>query len=106
MDEFLKMDIFFVVTTLVIIVLGALAAYVLWRIERILKQVEHITEQAAIESDLIRQDMSELRRDIRKGGSRFAAFAKFLSGLTEHKKKKHHGKKKIKSGAQSLSREQ
>ncbi|MDP2655112.1 MAG: hypothetical protein Q8P17_00940 [bacterium] len=83
MSEFLKMDIFFFVTTLVVIVVGILIAYVLWRVQRVLKNVEHISEQVAMESDLVRQDLADLRNDVRAGKGRlrslfglFGTFAK------------------------------
>ncbi|MDP2651883.1 MAG: hypothetical protein Q8O94_01980 [bacterium] len=78
MDEFLKMDIFFFVTTIVAIALGILSAYVLWRIGRVLKHIEHISEQAALESDSIRVDLAELRKDIRQGKGRVKSFFNFF----------------------------
>lgn len=81
MNEFLQMQIFFLVTTIAVAVLAVLAGLVWWRVERILRNVERISEQAAIESELIRQDIREMRSDIRTGRSRIASivslFAKF-----------------------------
>lgn len=78
MNEFLKMDIFFFVTTVVVIALGILSAYIMWRIGRVLKHIEHISEQAALESDSIRADLAEMRTDIRKGKGRLKSFFSFL----------------------------
>lgn len=72
------MDIFFFVTTIVVIVIGILSAYVLWRIGRVLKYVEHISEQAALESDSIRQDLAEMRGDIRRGEGRLKSLFNFF----------------------------
>lgn len=88
MDEFLKMDIFFFVTTIVVIVLGVFTAFVLWRLERVLKNIEHISEQVAIESDMVRQDIAELRSDIRHGKSRLKSLFGFLGKLGKQATKK------------------
>ena len=78
MNEFLKMDIFFVVTTIVVILIGALTAYILWRLQRILKNIEHISEQVANESDIIRQDLADLRSNIKSGKGRLRSLFGFL----------------------------
>lgn len=85
MDSFLQMDIFFFITSAVALVLGALAAYILWQIARILRHVEHISEQASRESDLIRADMAEVRRDINEGKGK----VKSLFGLLTRSVKRH-----------------
>ena len=78
MNEFLKMDIFFFVTTIVVIVLGIFSVYVLWRFERVLKNIEHISEQVAQESDTIREDLAEMRSDIKRGKGRLRSLFGFL----------------------------
>ena len=85
MDEFLKMDIFFAVTTVVVIVLGILTALVLWRVQCILKNVEYISKQVVSESDHIRQDLAEMRSEIRQGKGRLRSLFGFL------KKRTHRG---------------
>jgi hypothetical protein len=87
MNEFLKMDIFFFVATLGVIVLTFLAAYVLWRFARILRHIEHISEQVAMESDLVRQDLAEMRGDIRAGKSRLKSLFGFLKKRTSRASK-------------------
>ncbi|MFA6408149.1 MAG: hypothetical protein WCW36_01560 [Candidatus Paceibacterota bacterium] len=67
MSEFLKMDIFFFVTTIVVVLLAILGAVVLWRLARILKNIDHISEQASLESDEVRRDLASVRSDIRRG---------------------------------------
>lgn len=84
------MDIFFFVTTVVVIVIGVLVAFVLWRVERILKSVEHISKQAAMESDLVRQDIAEMRNDIRQGKGRLKSLFSFLGKVTERRTKKSY----------------
>lgn len=78
MDEFLKMDIFFFVTTLAVVALTIGAGIVLWRVARVLKHVEHISQRASEESDLIQQDLAEMRGDIKRGKSRLNRLSNFL----------------------------
>jgi len=78
MDAFLKMDIFFFVTTLAVVALAALAALTLIRLNRILKNVEHISEQVAAESDAVRLDLAEMRGDIRRGKGKIKSLLGFI----------------------------
>lgn len=88
MNDFLKMDIFFAVTTIAVIVSTVFIAIVLWRLERILKNVEHISKQIAIESDNVRQDLVELRSNIRQGRGRLKSLLSFLDILPKRKSPK------------------
>jgi uncharacterized protein YoxC len=88
MDEFLKMDIFFFVATVAVVVLAYFAAFVLWRLQRVLKNIEHISEQVAGESDTIRQDLAELRSDVRRGKGRLKSLFGFLGKFTKRTSKK------------------
>ena len=82
MDEFLKMDIFFFVATVATLVLAFFTAFVLWRLGRVLKNIEHISEQASLESDLVRHDLAEMRSDVRHGKGRLKSFFGFLKKST------------------------
>jgi len=88
MDDFLKMDIFFVVTTVVVIVLAFLAAFVLWRLQRIMKNAEHISEQVSLESDSIREDLAGMRSDVRRGKGRIKSFFSFIQKLGKPTRRK------------------
>jgi hypothetical protein len=61
MDEFLKMDIFFFIASIELIVLGVLFGFVLWKLLRILDYVEHIAQIAGREADNLREDAAYLR---------------------------------------------
>ncbi|MDP2665333.1 MAG: hypothetical protein Q8P23_01635 [bacterium] len=88
MDEFLKMDIFFVVATVAVVVLAFFTAFVLWRLERVLRNIEHISEQVAAESDDIRQDLAGLRNDIKQGKGRLKSLFSFLGKFGKRASKK------------------
>jgi len=78
MSEFLKMDIFFAVTTVIAVVLGIFGAIVLWRLERVLKNIEHISKQVAIGSDALRQDLGELRSELKYGKGRLKSLLTYF----------------------------
>ena len=88
MDEFLKMDIFFFVTTLAVIALAFFTAFVLWRLERVLKNVEYISKQVAEESDDVRHDIDDMRRDIQQGSGRLKSLFSFLQKFTNRQTRK------------------
>jgi hypothetical protein len=87
MDEFLKMNIFFFVATLATILIAVFAAVVLWRIQRILKNVDYISKQIAIESDMVRQDLAEMRQDVRAGKGRLRSLFGFVRKMTHRTSK-------------------
>ena len=72
MNDFLKMDIFFVVTTLVVLMLGIVVTLILFRVWRILGYVEEISRDLSEESALLRNDVAEMRARIKKEGFKFA----------------------------------
>jgi hypothetical protein len=78
MSDFLKMDIFFLIATLAVVALSILGAIAFWRIVRILKNVDHISEQVALESDNIRKDLADARADIRQGKSKIKSLLGFF----------------------------
>jgi len=79
MNEFLKMDVFFFVATIAVIVVAVFAAYIMWRFQRILKNIEHISEQVSKESDMVREDIAEFRSDLKRGRGRLRSLFRFLS---------------------------
>ncbi len=67
MEEFLKMDIFFVVTTVVVLALAILAGVILYRVIRILKNVEKISKEVADGAADLRSDFDSVRASAREG---------------------------------------
>jgi hypothetical protein len=75
MDEFLKMDIFFVVTTVAVIVLTVLVALVLVRLFRILHTVGEISTMLSEEGKELRADIHHMRAEITQKGALLAGLA-------------------------------
>jgi hypothetical protein len=83
MNDFLRMDIFFVVSTIAVVVIAGLVAYALIRILRILRTVERISETVSDEAVLIRSDVSELRRSVKSEGFKLLHLARFGRKMAE-----------------------
>lgn len=88
MTEFLKMDVFFFITSVAVILLALLVAYVLWQVSRILKHIEHISEQVAQEAGTIRGDLAEVRADIKRGKGKLKSLFGFFGKIQKRASKK------------------
>lgn len=87
MNEFLKMDIFFMVTTAAVVVVTVLLVFILIRVLRILKNIEDISELVEEEGQKIREDIARVRESVREEGVRAKHFLSFL-GMGGGKKKR------------------
>ncbi len=79
MDEFLKMDIFFVVTTVFVAIMTILLSLVLIRVLRILKNIEDISVLVEAEGHKLREDIAEIRAKVKEEGLRAKHMLDFLS---------------------------
>jgi hypothetical protein len=87
MDEFLKMDIFFVVTTVSVAVMTILLAIVLIRVLRILKNIEDISLMVEEEGVKFREDIAQVRAKVKQEGLRVGHMFDFL-GLAKKTRKR------------------
>lgn len=88
MNEFLKMDIFFVTTTALAFVLGAAALVALYYIIKILKSIDHVAQNVSAESDNMREDITLLRGKIRDEGMKVRHFMEFFLNIAGRKARK------------------
>ncbi|MGE5541198.1 MAG: hypothetical protein ACM3TU_02855 [Bacillota bacterium] len=86
MSEFLKMDIFFVVTTIAVVVVTVLLVLLIMRVLRILKHVEDISEMVEEEGEKLRQDIADVRAKVKEEGLRATHILQFL-GVAGRKKR-------------------
>ncbi len=86
MNEFAKMDIFFVITSLAVVLLGILLAVLAVYLIKISRDVKYITQRAKSEADLISQDLSDLRQNVKDKGAKLKFFANFFNNLSKKKK--------------------
>ncbi|MEK7201431.1 MAG: hypothetical protein AAB737_02245 [Patescibacteria group bacterium] len=85
MDNFLKMDIFFVVATLATTVLSVLLTMVLLRVLGILKKIDEVTALVRGEGEQLREDIQNVREHVHKEGLRIGHLFGFLSGMKKRK---------------------
>lgn len=85
MSEFLKMDIFFVVTTVVAVVVGVFLVIALYYLVRILKNVDHLAQNISTESDNVKEDLLLLRTRLREEGTKLKHFSDFFAGIARRK---------------------
>ena len=96
MNDFLKMDIFFAVTTVAVVVISILMIFVLIRVLRILRNVEDISTIVEEEGQKIREDIAHVRESVKEEGVR-AKHLLSLLGLGVTLKKRASKNKKAKS---------
>ncbi len=83
MSDFAKMDIFFIVTTIVVIMLGIVATLILFRIWRILGHVEEISSMLSEEGTLMRKDIGDLRETVRREGLHMRFVGNFFRNISK-----------------------
>lgn len=64
---FFKMDIFFIVTTTVVVLFGLFGAIILYYIVKIVRNINRIITTVQHEAEEIAQDFSEVRKDVKAG---------------------------------------
>lgn len=88
METIMKSEIFFFITAIAVVILtiliGIIAAYLI----RILKNVDDISKKAKDEAALIKEDVADLRQNIRDEGIRVKSFVSFFNKLKGRRPKK------------------
>lgn len=87
MSDFLKQDIFFFLTSILVVVITIVMLVVGYYVIKITKAINYISQKAKKESDLIAEDLSDLRDNV-KAGMKFKHLASFFSSVYNRNKKK------------------
>jgi uncharacterized protein YoxC len=87
MNEFAKMDVFFAVTTAAVIILTAALAVALVYIIKILRDIKYISKKAKSEADIISEELSGLRQNVKEQGAKLKFFSSFFSNIYKKSKK-------------------
>jgi len=84
----MKSEIFFFITSIAVVIitilLGVLATYLI----RILRNVDDISAKAKDEAGLIKEDIAELRENVKTEGAKVKHLVKFFNNLKGRKSKK------------------
>jgi len=87
MNEFLKMDIFFVIASLVTMILAVLIIILLVYLIMFVKNLKYISDKARTETDNLSQDIQTLRENIHSGGFKVKHALNFFWSIINRKKK-------------------
>jgi len=87
MTEFYKMDVFFYVTTIAVVILTLLLAALIIYIIKISRDIKYISQKAKSEADLISQDLSDLRENVKGKGIKLKYLWSFFDNLRNKSKK-------------------
>ena len=96
MDTLVHADIFFFVTTIVVVVVGIALTIVLVYLAKVLSDIKKITGEVHDETVLFREDIASLRADIRQEGFRLNRFISFFTDVAKRQIGKHWAKRKPK----------
>ena len=82
----MKADIFFFITAIAVIILTVLLAILIVYIIKISRDIKYISHRAKDEANLISQDLSDLRENVRDKGANLKYFVSFFNNLGKKKK--------------------
>lgn len=88
MNELYKSDVFFFITSIAVIVVGILLVILVVYLIKVFRDIKYISGKAKTEADLISQDLSELRQNVKEEGVKIKHLSKFFSNLYNKKSKK------------------
>ncbi len=83
---FYKADVFFVITTLAVVLVTVILLLGLGYVVQILASINRIMKQAERTTEHVAEDIDTLRSDLRNNGLSFGAFTRFFTGV----RKKHN----------------
>ncbi|HUC31193.1 MAG TPA: hypothetical protein VMR99_00685 [Candidatus Paceibacterota bacterium] len=81
MDTLIHADIFFFVTTIIVVLVGIALTVALIYLAKVLSDIKEVTQQVKEETILFREDIKTLRSDVQKEGFRVERFLMFLRNL-------------------------
>ncbi len=85
MDNFLKMDVFFVVTTVVAVIGGILVIIAMYYVVKILRNLDEVMKNVQEESSEIRMDINLLRKKARDEGMKIKHIADFFGTIASRR---------------------
>lgn len=87
MDQFYKMDVFFFVTTIAVIIAAIVLAIAAIYTIAILRDIKYISKKAKTESEHLAADLEELRTNVREEGAKLKHIGSFFAGMYKKNKK-------------------
>ncbi len=88
MQDIVKADVFFFVTTIAVVVVSIVLVIALMHAIKIMRDVKHVSEKAREEIDSIVKDVKELRGHVRHQGGRVGSLFSVLGSVFKSKSKR------------------
>lgn len=88
MDPFYQQDIFFFITATAVIIVGILLSILVVYLIKIARDVKYISRKAKNEADIISEELSGLRDNIKTKGAKLSHWISFFSGIYRKSKRK------------------
>lgn len=85
MESLARSDVFFIITTMAVVVVGAILVTGLVYIILILRSLRRLSKTAERVTEVVGTDVAELRQNIKDKGLSVTAFAKFFHSLARRK---------------------
>ena len=92
MNDLIKLDVFFFITTIAVLALSIAVIIVLVYLIKIMRDVRYISQKIRIESDEIIKDVDTLRTEVKTKGTIFINTISLLSKFWSKKKNKINNK--------------
>lgn len=81
MNSLLQADIFFFITTVIVLIFAVIGLIAAYYIVHILRSVRYIADKVKIESDHVTDDIHELRGRLKEGGAKFSTIIRTLASF-------------------------
>jgi len=88
MNDFYKMDVFFVIASVAAIILTIVVTVAVVYGIKILRDVRYIISKAKEQTDSLAEDLTELRANVREEGAKLKHLGSFISSIYKRSKKK------------------
>jgi len=88
MDTLIHADIFFFISTVVLVFVGILAVVALYYVIRILRDIDEVSKKAKVEASEIIDDVRLIRAKVKEQGMKAAGIVGFISKFIRKKKHK------------------
>ena len=88
MNEFVKMDVFFIIASTAAILLTVLLVILLIYLIRLIRDAKFIVNKAKVEAELLSEDIRDLRQNV-KNGFKIKHLLSFFGSIAKRNKKGH-----------------
>ena len=87
MNEFMKMDIFFFISSIAAVILAILLVILLVYAIGFMRDLKYISSKAKIEAEHLSEDLNNFRQSIKQQGFKLKNLANFFINIYKRKKK-------------------